>query len=60
MISERRDCEGGKSATELHGGVCQRTPTQHKSRTKIKTMHKTRKTEKKIGSAPITLSATHF
>ena len=36
MISKRRDCRGRKCTTVLHGGVCHRTSTPHKSGNKMK------------------------
>ena len=36
MISNRRDCRLMKCTTVLHGGVCHRTSTPHKSWKKMK------------------------
>ena len=41
MISKRRYCRGRKCTTKLHGGVCHRTSTQHKSGNKMKGKKKT-------------------
>ena len=35
MISKGRDCRGSKCTTVLHGGICHRTVTPHKSGNKI-------------------------
>ena len=36
MTSKRRDCRLMMCMTELHGGVCRRTSTPHKSGNKMK------------------------
>ena len=36
MISKRRDCRLMECTTVLHGGVCHRTSTPHKSGNKMK------------------------